>query len=259
MHTVPRNDISYSPVHGYGLLGGVWVGVGFWFAFAAAKYNPEFMAFALGQSFRHYSSDPRRNNTVPGQFSEWLHGETLTNQGMMLSPWFPPRYLWAAIEGAGGLDLSGDEPTVNPRLAPDWKWLGVRNVPYRGKWLTWFVVRAPELQMYATFRFQQSLPSEFYDEDITEHVHLTGDSAVTIALRRQHRIVIFVGNTLDRTTTSAIRIDMELAGKYAIRAYSSLRRGWFDGDLVSGKQLRRGHPIQLDRRGFCLIEFQQEV
>ncbi len=61
------------------------------------------MAHALSTSFRHYSRDPLRNNTVPGQFSEWLHGETLVNQGMMLSPWFPPRYLWAAIEGVTGV------------------------------------------------------------------------------------------------------------------------------------------------------------
>ena len=115
IRTVPRDAPEYGPTHGYGLLGGVWVGVTFWYAFAAARFNAAFMAYALGTSFRHYSRDPRRNNTVPGQFSEWLHGETLVNQGMMLSPWFPPRYLWAAIEGAAGLDLSGGTPTVSPR------------------------------------------------------------------------------------------------------------------------------------------------
>ncbi len=111
IRTVPRDAPTYGPTHGYGLLGGVWVGVTFWYAFAAARFNPDFMAHALATSFRNYSRDPRRNNTVPGQFSEWLHGETLVNQGMMLSPWFPPRYLWAAIEGVAGLDLSGGTPT----------------------------------------------------------------------------------------------------------------------------------------------------
>ena len=60
-------------------------------------------------------SDPRRNNTVPGQFSEWLHGETLTNEGMMLSPWDPPRYLWAAVEGAAGLDMSDGQLSLCTR------------------------------------------------------------------------------------------------------------------------------------------------
>src|SRR5579884_4301627 len=99
------------------------------------------MAYALSTTFENYSSDPRRNNTVPGQFSEWLHGETLVNEGMMLSPWFPPRYLWAAIEGMAGLEISRDAAKVSPRLAPDWKWLGVQNLPYRESRLTWFAVR----------------------------------------------------------------------------------------------------------------------
>ena len=131
LRTVPRDDIEYSPTRSWGLLGGVWVGVTFLYAFAAARFNPGFMAYALGTSFQHYSRDPGRNNTVPGQFSEWLHGETLANQGMMLSPWYPPRYVWAAIEGAGGLDLGGRQLACSPRLPPQWKWLGVRNVPFR--------------------------------------------------------------------------------------------------------------------------------
>ncbi len=193
IHTVPRNAINYGPTHGYGLLGGIWVGVTFWYAFAAARFNPEFMAYALAVSFKHYSTDPRRNNTVPGQFSEWLHGETLANQGMMLSPWFPPRYLWAAIEGAAGLDLSGGTPSVYPRLSPTWKWLGVRNVPYRGHDLSWFAVRAPELRMYVNQQLDESIQYDQYDEDVTASVHVTGEDALAIAfrsrsaLRRLHR------------------------------------------------------------------------
>ena len=137
IRTTPRDAVEYDPaglVNGpYGLQGGVWLGCSFWFAFAAARYNPEFMDHALSASFRNFSMDPRRNNTVPGQFSEWLHGETLTNEGMMLSPWDPPRYLWAAIEGAAGLDTVRRLLALHPRLSPDWKWLGVRNLPYRGQ------------------------------------------------------------------------------------------------------------------------------
>lgn len=105
IRVLPRDAPDYTPIGGYGLLGGVWVGVSFWYAFAAAPHSPEFMAHALSTTFRSYSRDPLRFNTVPGQFSEWLDGETLVNRGMMLSPWFPPRYLWAAIEGMAGLDL----------------------------------------------------------------------------------------------------------------------------------------------------------
>jgi len=259
IRTVPRNAVDYGPTHGYGLLGGVWVGVSFWYAFAAARSNPAFMAHSLGTSFRHYSRDPLRNNTVPGQFSEWLHGETLANQGMMLSPWFPPRYLWAAIEGAAGLDISTGTPSINPKLAPDWQWMGVQNLPFRGEHLTWFVVRLPELQMYGNFEFDRSAACVVYDSDLTGSVHLTGDAATGMALRKGENIVLFVGNTTERTVTTAVSIDLPLRGSYAVRSFNSLRGAWVDGDAVESGLLRRGVPVQLDRKGFCVLELRQEV
>jgi hypothetical protein len=254
MRTIPRDDINYGPVHGYGLLGGVWVGVAFWYAFAAARFNSAFMASSLSESFRHYSKDPRRNNTVPGQFSEWLHGETLANQGMMLSPWFPPRYLWAAIEGAAGLDLSGDEPTCNPRLAPDWRWIGVRNLRFRGSYVSWFVVRAPELAMYATFRFGGSEQYEAYDADVTDELlNVVNEDATAIALQRDGSIALFIGNTADRTITTSLQFKRKFSGSFRVRAFSSLRGEWIERD-ASGRHLFRGIPIQIDRFGFAVLE-----
>lgn len=259
IRTVPRNAINYGPTHGYGLLGGVWVGVSFWYAFAAARFNPAFMAHSLGSSFRHYSSDPLRNNTVPGQFSEWLHGESLVNKGMMLSPWFPPRYLWAAIEGAAGLDISTGIPSVNPKLAPDWQWMGVQNLPFRGKSLTWFVVRLPELQMYGNFQFDRSTASIVYDTDVTQRVHVTGDAATSMGLRKGENVVVFVGNTTERTITTAVSVDLALTGSYSLKSFNSLRGEWVDQAVVSSAEIKRGMAIQLDRKGFCVFELRQEV
>jgi hypothetical protein len=259
IHTVPRNAVDYGPVHGYGLLGGVWVGVAFWYAFAAAKFNPSFMAESLSGSFAHYSKDPRRNNTVPGQFSEWLHGETLANQGMMLSPWFPPRYLWAAIEGAAGLDLSGGSPSVEPRLAPDWKWLGVRDVPLGEQHLTWFAVRVPELRLYTNFHFQQSTAYIAYETDISRSLTISGGAAVGVALRQGQDCVLFVGNTADRTITTAVSVSDNLGGSYTMRYFSSLRGGWEEGNMLSSDELKNGIPVQLDRKGFCVFELRQVV
>ena len=259
IRTVPRNAVNYGPTHGYGLLGGVWVGVSFWYAFAAARFNPAFMAHSLGSSFRHYSSDPLRNNTVPGQFSEWLHGETLVNQGMMLSPWFPPRYLWAAIEGAAGLDISTGVPAVNPKLAPDWQWMGVQNLPFRGKYLTWFVVRLPELQMYGNFQFDRSTNGVVYDTDVTHKVQVTGDEATSMGLQKGENLVVFVGNTTECTITTAVSVDLPLSGSYAVKSFNSLRGEWVHNDVLDSATIRRGVAIQLDRKGFCVIELRQEV
>jgi hypothetical protein len=257
IRTVPRDAPEYGPTHGYGLLGGVWVGVTFWFAFAAARFNTTFMAEALAASFRHYSSDPRRNNTVPGQFSEWLHGETLVNEGMMLSPWFPPRYLWAAIEGAAGLDISGGLPRVSPRLSPDWKWLGVRHLPYGGRYLTWFVARAPELRLYTDFAFDQATPYIAYDCDVSDRVHAQGHAVTTIGLRKNADYVLFVGNTVARTVSTAVSLDDEIAGSYRVRLFDSLKGQWSEGGVVDVDRLHAGVPLEIERSGFCLLELEQ--
>jgi len=253
IRTVPRTSPMYNPTFGYGLLGGVWSNVTFWFAMAAAHFNPEFMAYALSTSFKHYAQDPRRSNTVPGQFSEWLHGETLSNRGMMLSPWFPPQYLWAAIEGAAGLNLSGDTPSVTPRLAPDWKWLGVRNVLFRGKHFSWFAVRQPDLRTYSTFAFEGLTDGVVFEEDCSDEVQLTGEAAAAMALRRGNDYVILVGNTTDRTITTALSLKLNGASDYHMRTYSSLRGEWID-EVLSGKVLQEGRALELDRHGFCALE-----
>jgi len=255
MRTVPRDDINYGPTHGHGLLGGVWEGATFWYAFAAARFNSDFMASALRDSFRHYSSDPRRNNTVPGQFSEWLHGETLVNQGMMLSPWFPPRYLWAAVAGAGGLDLTGDEPACNPRLAPDWRWLGVRRIRYGDSYISWFVVRSPALTMYATFRFKSELDYHTYDDDMTDELlDAVSDDVSAILLARGDELVLFVGNTAERTVSTSIVFKRRLESAFSVRFFNSMRGEWVDGSDVTGDDLYRGIPMQVERRGFCVVE-----
>jgi hypothetical protein len=256
IRTVPRDDLEYSPTQSWGLLGGVWVGMTFLFAQAASRFNTGFMAYALSASFEHYSRDPGRQNTVPGQFSEWLHGETLANQGMMLSPWYPPRYVWAALEGACGLDLRGGHLACTPRLAPHWKWLGARNVRFRGTGLTWFVARIPEPTLYATFPCTSELNIEQYDRDVTPMLRL-GDDVTEIALQRGANFVIFIGNTLGRTVTTPLRLARALPGRYHVRYFTSLLGEWTLHEDVDGRRLERGFAIDLDSYGFCVVELQR--
>jgi hypothetical protein len=255
IRTVPRNDVGYSPTAGYGLLGGVWTGVTFWYAFAAARFNPDFMASALRDSFAHAARDPGRNNTVPGQFCEWLHGETLTNEGMMLSPWFPPRYLWAAIEGAAGLDLSSGEPSCNPRLAPEWRWLGVRNLQLGGGSESWFVVRAQETLMYATFRLASSNEYQRYDDDVTDELlGDVGDNVSAIAMRRGDRLVVFFGNTAARTVWAKLQLRKRTCAAYSAHVYNTIRGEWYDVERLTAAQLHRGIGFEIDRHGFAVAE-----
>jgi hypothetical protein len=245
IRTIPRDSISYTPAGSYGLLGGVWVGVSFWYAFAASRFTLEFMDRALGDSFRNYSLDPRQKNTVPGQFSEWLHGETLANCGMMLSPWYPPRYLWAAIEGAAGLEHGADGPSIRPALAAAWQWLGVRNLPYRGSRLTWFIVRAPDIRLYTNFPCQGTNQDSAYEEDITEQVQAIGDSLSVVGLRAGANLLLLVGNSAG---TEGVR------GTYHLRIYNSLAGAWVDGGQCPADRLSAGIPLQIESKGFRLLD-----
>ncbi len=257
IRTVSRDDLEYSPIQSWGLLGGVWVGGTFLYAMAAARFNPGFMAYALGTSFQHYSRDPGRNNTVPGQFSEWLHGETLANQGMMLSPWYPPRYVWSAIEGACGLEIRGAQLVCNPRLAPQWKWLGARNVSVRGKRLTWFVARIPVPKLYASFTCASELSLEMYDRDVTPMLRLS-DDVTEIALQRRGKFILFIGNTATRTVTTPLRFARPPRGRYRVRYFTSLIGEWIERESLDARKLEVGFAIDLDALGFCVIELVRE-
>ncbi len=255
LHTVPRTAIDYGPAHGEGLLGGVWGGPTFWFAAAAASFNAEFMASALTASFKHYAEDPRRYNTVPGQFSEWLHGETLNNHGMMLSPWFAPKYLWAAMEGAAGLEITSRPPKLHGRLPPGWAWLGVRKVMVRGRDVSWFTVRLDKLTTYANSSQLEINADRQYDDDVSDDVCVGGDHAMSIALRRDGALAMLVGNTLDRTITTSLSVPARhFAENSTLRVYDSLVGEWRDYPDFDPSKLHDGFPVQVSRHGFCVLE-----
>lgn len=257
MRTIPHDAINYTPDRASGCLGGVWNGVTFWYAKAAAEYIPDFSEEALTNGFENYARDPQRNNTVPGEFSEWLHGETLVNQGMPLSPWFPPRYLWAVIEGIFGLDISGDQPRLNPNLPSRWNWCGLRNVPYRGKQVTWFFAKMPELRLWSSEPIECTTKSEVLPHDVSVRFLASGDDAITAALQDGDRIVGIVGNIQDRTVTTAFRL-RDAGGPHTMRVYDSLKRGWLESRVVSAEDLEGGVTTLLEPKGFHVIELRRE-
>jgi hypothetical protein len=260
IRTVPRDDLIYGPTNGYGLLGGVWVAVTFWYAFAAAKYNPTFMARALSQSFRHFSSEPRRNNTVPGQFSEWLHGETLVNQGMMLSPWDAPRYLWAAIEGAGGLDVNGKDAKINPSLAADWRWLTAVNVPFRGTSIAWIAIRMPDgLEVLTTSGLGSDAHLTAFSQDVSDTVRVADPLATLVAFAVEDRITIFIGNSGAQAVTTAASLISLPDRDYTVRLFSTVWNDWQDRGKVRATDIHDGIVVVIDAGGFALVELTPEA
>lgn len=255
VRTVPRDAPEYGPTQGSGLLGGVWAGVTFWYAFAASRFIPDLMLEALRRTFAHYARDPKATNTVPGQFSEWSNGETLVNGGMMLSPWFPPRYLWAAIEGACGLTPTPTGARIDPKLPLDWLWLGARSVPLRGKPISWFVVHQDGRQrLFATRAVETDASLEIYESDVTDGVSVEGQGVATIAFARGDGITLLLANCVEHTITVAVRREGALHGHTVRRVFESLNGGLREDlrgeDDAFATAIARGH--------YALVEFSQK-
>jgi glycogen debranching enzyme len=259
LRTVSANSPDYDCYGHWGLLGGVWPGMTWWYAFAAARYHPEFMVRALRASFEHYGRNPRKNNTVPGQFSEWFDGESLVNRGMRLSPWEAPRFLWAAVEGVCGVMLRPADkcPQIHPLLPVHWSWVGLRRLPYHGREFSFFAARQEGLfHLYADMEIDTRHKLEIYDEEVSEQVIVLNQLLQHLALRRPGELALFVGNTAHETTISPIYIDSLLDPQktYYIRMYNSERNTWIVGDSGTGKQLSQ-IAVSIDAQGFRILRF----
>jgi hypothetical protein len=259
LRTASRNDPLYDPSAYSGLIGGVWPGLTWWYAFAAARHHPEYMVKALRSSFEHYAANPKMNNTVPGQFSEWFDGESLINRGMRLSPWEPPRFLWAAIEGVCGLMVTTAEPRINPLVPQSWRWVGVRRLCYHGKEISFFATRhAGTFHMCATGPVDSESGYEHYDEDISDRIAAFSEAAAVIAFRGGDKIIVLIGNVSDQTATIPLNLSKVLdpATTYASKIYVSERETWEDFEPKLGAALTP-LAIIVEMYGFRLIELRE--
>jgi len=257
LRTASQHDPLYDPFAYVGLIGGVWPGLTWWYAFAAARYHPEFMVQALRSSFEHYGANPKNNNTVPGQFSEWFDGESLINRGMRLSPWEPPRFLWAAVEGVCGLMLTPGAPNVNPLVPPEWKWVALRRQPYHGREITYFATRHDEqgFHIFSDTALESAHHVEVYDEEVSARVYAYASSAEVVALRRPGEIVILVGNVGGQTSVVPVGMQdvLDPDSFYDLRIYNSERGAW-EASCRERTPNLTPLAVQIETNGFRIIE-----
>lgn len=256
LRTVSRLSPDYTPYRDTGLIGGVWPGLSFWYAFAAAKIYPDAMVRNLKQSYAQYLRDPKIYNTVPGQFSEWFDGESLVNRGMRLSPWEPPRYLWAAIEGACGLTLQHGSSRfrVSPLMPSGWRWLGIRCLPLQGRLVSYFVIRDRErFKVFANCEMEVDGELEVYDQDLSERIDLLDPDMVAMALRRGDEWLICVGSTLEVAYTFplSLRRLLETNRTYQVLLYNPSLGRWIEGEHAAGKDLR-DIALRVESQSFTL-------
>nr|MDQ2688389.1 hypothetical protein [Armatimonadota bacterium] len=58
---------------------------------------------------------------------------------------------------------------------------------------------------------------------------------------------------------TSVQIVAPLAGAYRVRVYESLLGRWADHGVASAESLVRGHVLQIERKGFSLLELTQEA
>jgi hypothetical protein len=261
LRTASVEDPLYDPEQNVGLLGGVWPGLSWWFAFAAARYHPAIMVRALAASFEHYAADPIGNNTVPGQFSEWFDGASLVNRGMLLSPWEPPRFLWAAVEGVCGVVLQPGELKIQPLIPREWCWIGLRHLSYHGEQLSYFATREGRrddagFHIYATQNVTSDHQVEVFERDATHQVRVSNPEAAHLALWRPDRAVLLLGHT--GNSTAIVPFDLgdllDADARYRLRLYDSERGIWEDGEAASPAQLSSS-AVAIEAHGFRVITF----
>lgn len=259
LRTVSRYSPHYEPLKNVGLMGGVWPGLTFWYAFAAASYHPGVMARALHSSFAHYQRDPLRNNTVPGQFSEWFDGESLVNRGMRLSPWEPPRLLWAAVESACGISGTGSGCRCQPVIPPNWQWIGVRRLPHCGKLVSFFAARQRDgLHIYSNTELVTDHALHHYAADVTNAVQVMNYRVHRLALRSDSEILICLGSSADGTVTAPLRITrlLEDDRDYVVEVHTSELPDWRRGGTRKGRALKQ-IAASIEAGGYRLLRIKQ--
>jgi hypothetical protein len=139
--TVSRDDKSYDPDSGCQLVGGVWHNLTAWLAYCLRDTRPDKSVEGMINIFRLSEIERPKDfqNVVPGEFPERLHGETFQSRGMAMSPWMSPTYLWLGVEGLLGVQSTLQGLEMNPSIPSSWKWIAVKNLPFKGKSITAFL------------------------------------------------------------------------------------------------------------------------
>ncbi len=190
VRTVGQHEPEYDPEFAMRLQGGIWPNLTAWVAYGSRLDYPEKMVEAMRNIYRisEVLVPKDYKNVVPGTFPECLHGENFQSRGMAQSPWVAPTYLWLTIDGLLGLRPGVDTLRIQPHLPEAWQWCAVRQVPFWGNHLSYFVYSGV---LYTNHQVESPYPQEVFERDISDSLECT---AYALGFQRGNEIVIFVGS-----------------------------------------------------------------
>lgn len=162
VHTVGVNQPDYHPSFASGLVGGVWPALTAWVAYAGRQRYAEHVAEALRGIYALAESEipAERGCVVPGQFPEWLNGDTFESLGRALSPRTAAAYLWLGLEGLAGLSPAENGLSLQPTLPAEWRWLAADRVSYAGTELSFCYLDGV---LHTNQAIDSPFPVEVYD------------------------------------------------------------------------------------------------
>lgn len=259
LRTVSRNSPDYEPTKLIGLRGGVWPGVAFWYAFASMAMNPEFMVDIIHASYLQYLLNPLKNNTVPGQFSEWFDGESLVNRGMRLSPWEPPRLLWAAVEGLCGARPTTEGYELCPNMPPDWKWLALRRLPWKAGHMTFFMARInSQIHIYSNQQVETKHELHVVGTDVSHRVHVMDYRVHRAAFSGEEELTLCLGSEADTSVTVQVEITDLLQNDklYKAKIFGSVF-GWIELGTRTGEDISQ-LSVSIEDDGFRILVISPE-
>ena len=157
------------------------------------------------------------------------------------------------------MTLTSDKPRINPLLPKDWRWVGLRNLLYHGRKLSYFVTREQDSShVYSTMDVESDCVKELFDEDLSDRIAALSGIAPLIALRRGGEFMILVGSTSAQTTSVPLDLSelLEPDRTYGIRLYNSERDAWEERDSRTGADLT-SLSVSVEGQGFRLIHLQE--
>ena len=196
-HTVGSGEAEYHPHFGHGLMGGLWPNLTAWVAYAGRDVYPERVAEIMSSVYAlSEPDDPAAGgHLVPGEFPEWFDGETFESRGMAMSPWMPPTYLWLGVEGLAGVTPTAGQMAIAPNTPHHWKWLSMRDLPYLGDPMSFFLYQGT---LHTTQAVSSPLPQVVYVRDVTHEVtigHGEGPALAITALEGEEGVTILLATT----------------------------------------------------------------
>jgi glycogen debranching enzyme len=206
IHTVARDEAEYHPNFGHGLMGGLWPNLTAWVAYAGRQIYPERLAELMAAIYApcEMENPLAAGHLVPGEFPEWFDGETWESRGMAMSPWMPPTFLWLGVEGLAGIAPVPEKLVVAPNIPAHWDWLMMRNLPYRGQRISFFVHQG---HLHTTRPVQTTLPQIVYSRDVTGEVEVEVEvegELLVVALEAEKGAAILIAAAQEGGATEGI-------------------------------------------------------